>query len=202
MTSNYDPSDFAENHPLPGAGDGDRTLPSLGRASEAERQAWISAYLDGEVSPSEAQAIALWLDAHPDALREVEHLRRTWDLLEAYPDEPVPEGFAERVLDAAQIDARRGAPAGRVLRMAWYRRPLAAAAALLLAFGGGALLWSLRPAPVSQPGSAPTLTALEALDGDMLADDGLIEVLVGLDDETFDRYLAGDFDDLAAEDQG
>ena len=81
-----------------------------------QRRELISAYLDGELSADESRHVTEWLDTNPGALREVEHIRRTWDLLEAYEDEPVPEGFAARVFETAGV--QREEKEGRVLRMA------------------------------------------------------------------------------------
>ena len=39
----------------------------------------LSAYLDGELSTEAALEVTAWLDDHPDALRDIEHLRRLWD---------------------------------------------------------------------------------------------------------------------------
>jgi anti-sigma factor RsiW len=114
------------------------------------RRELLGAYLDGELSAEASLHVSTWLDEHPQALREVEHLRHVWDLLEAYEDEPVPPDFAAGVLEAVGLgpaagkgaERARGAPAGRVLRMAWYRRPVATAAAVLLAVGVTALVMS------------------------------------------------------------
>jgi len=114
-----------------------------------ERRALLVAYLDGELSAEDALGVSTWLDENPGALREVEHMRHTWDLLEHYEDEPVPADFASRVFEA--VGLRREAPAGgarnegRVLRMAWYRRPLATAAAVLVAVG--ATVFVMRTGP-------------------------------------------------------
>ena len=58
----------------------------------------LSAWLDGEATPEEAREVLSWLESDPAAAREVEELRRVWDLLGRYRDEPVPEGFADSVL--------------------------------------------------------------------------------------------------------
>lgn len=152
--------------------------------SPDERAALLAAYRDGELDDAAAREVVAWLDAHPDALRALEHDRRTWELLGRYGDEPVPAGFSARVLQAAGVRRAR-------LRL-WQRPPvLAAAAALLLALGAGAGLW-LRGTP---PGGAPA-PALAAIDLD-LVQHGSLEALLALSDAEFEALLAEDPDLLA-----
>ena len=104
----------------------------------AERRELISAYLDGELPADEARIVTHWLDENPDALREVEHVRRTWDLLDQYEDEPVPAGFAGRVFDEVGIE--RPEKAGRRIPVAFGL--IAAAASVLIAIGLGLVAMS------------------------------------------------------------
>lgn len=134
--------------------------------SEAERMEALCAYLDGELAPADALRVAQWLDDSPELLRQVEHMRRTWDLLGTYADEPVDAAFAGRVL--GQVAARTGlapAPARatnlRLLPRLARSRPLLAAAALLLGVGTGLVLALKNPAaPTPGPAAATDVVAL------------------------------------------
>jgi anti-sigma factor RsiW len=149
-----------------------------------ERSEAITAYLDGELSPEDALHVTAWLDAHPDALREVEHVRRTWDVLGAYEDAPVPPGFAARVSAAA------GAREARTLRFRLAPRPVAAAAAALLVVGAGAWLLASR----GTEGVAPAPASLERIDVGVLQHADLDELL-SLSDEQFEAVLLEDPED-------
>ena len=125
-----------------------------------ERRELLVAYLDGELSAEQALNVSTWLDDNPGALRELEHLRHAWDLLDHYEDEPVPPEFADRVFEA--VGLQREERAGKVLRMAWYRRPLATAAAVLVAVG--ATIFVMRTGPDGgTPVSAPSVDVVSVL---------------------------------------
>lgn len=155
-----------------------------------DRDELLSAYLDGELPDEQAREVTTWLERHPAALAEAERLRRLWDLLGRYPDEPVPAGFAARALAAAGVAAApQAAPAPAARRRWGGSRPawFAAAASLLVAVGAGAL--ALRG-----PGVAPTAEAaglLEAIDADFVANADLGAVLA-LSDQQFDSLLLED----------
>ncbi len=156
-----------------------------------QRRELISAYLDGELSADQSRHVTEWLDTNPGALREVEHTRRTWDLLDAYEDEQVPEGFAARVFEATGIE--RQETQGRVLRMAWYRQPLAAAAALLIAVGA---MWAWSPWKTTPSTPTPSTSNLTAVLNEVpteLLDQ--VDLLVELDDDELDFALYGADDD-------
>ena len=108
-----------------------KNLPNLDLMDVQERRELLNAYIDGELNTEEALHVSSWLDDNPGALREVEHLRHLGDLLETYEDEPVPPDFAANVIAGVGSKRREG----RVLQMAWWRRPIASAAAVLLAVG-------------------------------------------------------------------
>ena len=157
-----------------------------------ERRELLNAYIDGEISAEQALTISTWLDANPGALREVEHLRHIEGLLEHYADEPVPEGFADGVIEAVGI-RHEPVPAGGVsssapvMSMAWYRRPMATAAAVLVAVGATVLVMSDRggaPAPNAR------ISELEALGVEDLESLEYLDVIVDADEETFDALLA------------
>jgi len=167
------------------------------------RRELINAYLDGELSTEQALLVSRWLDSNPGALREVEHLRHLWDLLENYEDEPVPEEFAAGVMQAAGVVPAAGvkrvgaaAPAGRLLPMAWYRRPLATAAAVLVAIGATAFFMA-GPAPetllLEQGHTGETVASasrLEALGVEDLESLEFLDVIADADDDTFDALVA------------
>ncbi|MDJ0975396.1 MAG: hypothetical protein QNJ98_13105 [Planctomycetota bacterium] len=164
----------------------------------AERRELISAYLDGELPAHEARQITHWLDENPGALKEVEHIRRTWDLLEHYEDEPVPDGFAQRVVRAVGIERAAGAR-GRVIPMAWYRRPqalMSLAAVLVLAIGLPLVL-SKGPGDVVTPPAVTTTSAADLLE--TVPDELLLQLdtLANLDDEVVDSVLSDDLADFA-----
>jgi len=169
--------------------------PELDALDVQQRRELISAYLDGELSADQSRHVTEWLDTNPGALREVEHIRRTWDLLEAYEDEQVPEGFAARVFDSVGVE--RQEREGRVLRMAWYRQfaapALAASAVMLIAVGA---LWAWSPwktTTLEGPGDASSLTAVLSEVPTELLDH--VDLLVELDDDELDYALYG-VDDL------
>ncbi len=193
------------NRPPPDPSASGRPPPPVGDLSPAERAELLSAYQDGELSDERAREVTTWLEAHPESLAEAERQRRLWDLLGRYADEPVPEGFARRVLAAVGLSARRGArgaaegPASGG-HVSWARPwRLAAAAALLLGVGATALLLS-RPAALP-PGAGVELATLEALDPDFVqhADLG---ALLSLSDAQFEALLVADPAALASDSLG
>lgn len=165
---------------------------NLDLMSTEDRRELLNAYLDGELSADEALEVSTWLDANPGALREVEHLRHLWDLLEHYEDEPVPADFAPGVMKAVGIEhASRGD--GMVVQMAWYRRPIATAAAVLVAVGATVLVMSDR-GPGSPEGRVlqpvASVSELERLGVENLESLEYLDVLVDADDATFDALIA------------
>jgi len=150
----------------------------------------LSAYLDGELPPEAARAVAAWLDGDPEALRESERLRRLWDLLGTYPDEPVPVGFSDRVLAAAGV----GRSARPTSRLFFARRPALAAASLLVALGAGLLVGRLGGRPTG--GGEPPASGVVALLGDLPEDQlqAVLEqadVLLTVDEEALDADYDG-----------
>jgi len=174
-------------------------IPTL---DEARRLELLSAYLDGELSPEAARDVTAWLDEHPASLREVEHLRRLWDLLDLYEDEAVPDDFATAVLDRTAAGHGAGPVAGRP-----FAGPLgiAAAAVLFLALAGGALLLARgRGAPVSEtelaqvePLHAETVTTergaavMEEVPPELLVN---VDLLLSLSDDEFEGMLIANLD--------
>ena len=148
----------------------------------SRRREAVSAYLDDALSPAAARHVTTWLEAHPEALREVERLRRTWDLLELYPEEPVPAAFAAEVLARAGIERP---VRGKALSWAGRIGLLAAAAAVLVA--AGVALWEggRRTSVVERA----DVDLLEEVPADLLAD---VDLLLSLTDDEFDGVLLAD----------
>jgi anti-sigma factor RsiW len=175
-------------------------------SSDRER---LSAWLDGELSPEETRTVLARLESDPAFLREAEELRRVWDLLGRYPDEPVPEGFADAVLSRARAEGGDGVPAQapspvegapaptveqpplRVLAGGGRGGRIAAAAAVVLALGVGAVV-------VSRGGAAPrdggASAALEALPAEAVEN---LSALAALSDAEFEAILTSDPEELA-----
>jgi anti-sigma factor RsiW len=162
---------------------------------EKRREA-LTAWLDGEATPEEARRIEAWLAAHPEEAARVARLRRTWDLLSVYGDEPVPEGFAERVLASAGREGVGGARPRLRLLSRW--KPLAAAAAVAaLAFVAGRGL--LKSSGDEAPAGAESALLLETLPPDLLEQ---ADLLLTLSEEEFSTLLEIDPEEVAGEAQG
>ncbi len=165
---------------------------NLDLMSTEERRELLNAYLDGELSAEEALEVSTWLDGNPGALREVEHLRHLWDLLEHYEDEPVSEDFAPGVMRAVGIErTERGGR--RVVQMAWYRRPIATAAAVLVAVGATVFVMNHQKdetvVPTTEVARQETdvVALLESIPADQLEDVLLNgDVLLSIDDAALD----------------
>ena len=90
----------------------------------------LVAYLDGAVSPAEAETVQDALQADPQLRRQAELLAQTWDLLGAAGDPPVRPDLADRIVAAAE----RAMPGLRIRRaVVRLAAPLAAAAAITFA---------------------------------------------------------------------
>jgi anti-sigma factor RsiW len=154
----------------------------------------LSAWLDGECSPEETREVLARLESDPALLREAEELRRVWDLLGRYPDEPVPEGFADAVL--ARVRGERAVPAPRppwrVLGGGAGPLRFAAAAAVVASLGLGAVLAARALAPA--PERAPSVAVLDALPAEAVEN---LTGLSSLTDAEFEALLSGDPDELA-----
>ena len=204
MTSSDSPRSNSGHRPPASGACPDPSL-DLALLAADERQAWITAYLDDEVTAGQALAIQVWLDASPEALRTVEQHRRVWDLLDHYPDEPVSANFADRVLattvrveSPSPTTAHAGPARMRLLRIA----PLAAAATLLLAIGLGFALGrggigaSPTDATDGASGQMAMAQLLDNIPADALRQDDVFHLLVDGDEATFSEFISGSFDDL------
>src|SRR5271165_3363158 len=63
-----------------------------------EERANLAAYIDGELTENEERAIATKLSLSKTARREVESLKKTWELLEYLPRPKASPDFPERTL--------------------------------------------------------------------------------------------------------
>ena len=162
----------------------------------------LTAYLDDRMAAAEAREFLAWLEGHPDAWKEAEAVRRVWTLLGAYRDEPVPEGFAERVLAKAGAEGGDSSP-----RTEWRWLPggrargLTAAAAIVAALGVGAVVGrGLGARGTTEPSGNPAVAALDALPTGVLdqLDGDTLSQLASLSDAEFSALLLADPQDLAA----
>lgn len=81
-------------------------VPEHHRLSPDERSNLV-AYLDGELSEPQAQIIATKLTQSMTARREVESLRKTWEMLDLLPRPKASEDFTARTLgEAESLDGR------------------------------------------------------------------------------------------------
>jgi len=67
-----------------------------------EDRANLAAYIDGELTENESRAIATKLSLSPVARREVESLKKTWELLEFLPRPKASLVFSERTLTSVR----------------------------------------------------------------------------------------------------
>lgn len=119
----------------------------------------LSAWLDGELPPAEAQAVAQWLDGHPEVAARVQRWatdRATLRAkLDAQLDEPLPESLVQTVRQGSRAATEAGVAPRRGVGPWGFGLALAASfvagVALSLTLGG------LRPqagaaSPVAQAG--------------------------------------------------
>ncbi len=108
-----------------------------------ERQLWV--YVEGDLSPAQAQAFEAHLQACPHCQRQLEAARATYRALHALPRRRAPENLSEQV--RRRIAA---APVRRRINWAHWGRRIALAPALgLLA---AAMWWgwqALQPSPAA-----------------------------------------------------
>ncbi|MCE9634228.1 MAG: zf-HC2 domain-containing protein [Planctomycetes bacterium] len=123
-----------------------RTCPGTPPLSAEDLVAW----LDDELSATDARRVESHVVACPTCAGEADLLRRTGDLVARLPRMTVSSGFADRVVAAA-----RTAPAGRLVTSRRWSFVRTAAAAAVVVAGVGAW-WA-----VSRPGDPGQLTARE-----------------------------------------
>lgn len=131
----------------------------------------LSAFLDGELTEAEAAALEAALESDAELRAELDRIKGVQRLLRAHGPSRAPDGFAQRVLQAAAEEEK-------VVAFPWWRRPfgvpvegvlIAAAAALVLIV---ALPRSSAP-PV--PDAAPAAAVEQADQGAEDAGEGLAD---------------------------
>jgi hypothetical protein len=73
-----------------------------------EERANLVAYLDGELTENESRAIATKLSLSPVARREVDSLKKTWELLEQLPRPKASPDLSDRTLTSIRSIESRG----------------------------------------------------------------------------------------------
>ncbi len=116
-----------------------------------ELEAELSAYLDGELSPEQAQRVEDWLAQSEDARRQLEELRAVSAGLAALPRLRTPTQLTSTVIRDVERELLVGEPTrrhwGPLLRL-WTGISAAAAALLLCTFVGWQML---TPKPATGP---------------------------------------------------
>jgi ferric-dicitrate binding protein FerR (iron transport regulator) len=79
-----------------------------------EERSNLVAYIDGELTDDEARAIATKLTQSPTARREVDSLRKTWELLEYLPRPQASQEFPDRTLSSIRTFQSRGGTWNRI----------------------------------------------------------------------------------------
>ena len=102
----------------------------------------LSAYLDGELTRSEARRVAAALAENPELTAELEELRKTRSFLRDLPRRCAGDDFAAKVLQEANSRGLVGRPGAAVRRRgpARWLRYCAAAAIVLVALGTGVVV--------------------------------------------------------------
>jgi len=115
--------------------------PEQQRLTPLER-ANLVAYIDGELTEVESQAIATKLAHSATARREIELLEKTWVLLDHLPRPKAPEDFTARTLTEVRRLATQGLQFQSTVSSGLRRaaRAVLYTLASLLAFGLGFLL--------------------------------------------------------------
>ncbi len=85
-------------------------VPDQQRLSSEDRSNLV-AYLDGELNDAQARSIATKLTQSVTARREVDALRKTWEMLDLLPRPKASEDFTARTLTVA---VRAGGPGARM----------------------------------------------------------------------------------------
>ena len=82
----------------------------------------LSAYLDGELDEATRAKVVSHLSANPAVAQLLNELRETRNLLRGLPRPPVPEGFAEDVMAAAERQALIGEQGAQPAKPARFYR--------------------------------------------------------------------------------
>ena len=100
----------------------------------------LNAYLDGELSGRDRERVEQHLGECGRCREALARLRAVAHALARLPEPPVPQGFAERVVARARLRARLQPVVVELWRSFPLARRIAAAAALVLGIGLGALM--------------------------------------------------------------
>ena len=133
MSSSSNPSDI---YPKP-------TPPRdiAGARVGAQDRANLVAYLDNELEPEQAQGLAILLIQSVTARREVESLKRSWELLDLLPKPEVSADFTSQTLTSVSTLATQGDRRYRKAVHDLGRLTSVAAALLTLAVGVAGGFW-------------------------------------------------------------
>jgi hypothetical protein len=152
------------------------------RLSEADR-ANLVAYLDGELTERDEQLMSTKLTQSVSGRRELESLKKTWELLDLLPRPSAPDDFTSRTLTEVEKIGVRGAElasaASSVARRVMVIAATATALLVSVAVGYCAVRW-LWPDPTAR--LARDLSLAEHLDE--YRDAGSFEFLELLDQST------------------
>ncbi len=116
---------------------------------------WLSAYIDGELSPEETKQVERFLREDAEARRTLHELRRTVNLVSSLPRHPAPDSVAEDVRVHIERSALLGDSGQSPIVAGGRRSPalalLAAAAAVaLVAIGLPIMTGNRQPGPDSE----------------------------------------------------
>lgn len=161
-------------------------VPDHQRLSSEERSNLV-AYLDDELNDAEKQAITTKLTQSMTARRELDALRKTWEMLDLLPRPQASPSFTERTLAVADLRSDRGdriaSAASSVVRRVGMIAALVAAALASAGIGYAAMA---RAWPNPSARLARDLSIAEHLDA--YRDAGSIEFVEMLDrDPTFSQ---------------
>ena len=108
----------------------------------------LSAYLDGELTPSQTLEVEQALAAEPALQRELEQLRALRKRLRQLPVAQTSDDFISRVLHQAERRRLKGSSHSPSRRESHWLRRTAVAACIALALGAGGAYWFfLQPSP-------------------------------------------------------
>lgn len=104
-------------------------------AGRLDKYEQLSAYLDGELSPTERIAVDRLLASDPEARRILEELRQTSNMLRGLPKQRLPASAAAGLTARLERDSLLGGTSPGTIRPTAWWKPLSIAAAVLLACG-------------------------------------------------------------------
>ena len=109
----------------------------------------LVAYLDGELTDSQAEAVERRLSSDAEFRQRLHQLQRTWDLLDSLPRVEATEAFTQSTLEMvavrAELEVAEGSQLARAKR--WIAGAVGAAGATAAVIAGFAFGRSLWPSP-------------------------------------------------------